>query len=172
MCNRCLQPNLRTRACVNQADWPDWFASHTYTYTFCFIFKNLCFSAGRQEVVVDSSVKATSSTVFQGAKVSSGVNVLSELHALQLKLESMESALGRHQHIPVGQGAPAQCTSLITGTQVKATLVVPDLLTWYKAQIHDMCTHSQHGRFILKAAQEQTKICSRTSVPILSSWCM
>ncbi|XP_017349765.1 desmoplakin-A isoform X2 [Ictalurus punctatus] len=73
---------------------------------------------GQQEVVVDSSVKATSSTVFQGAKVSSGVNVLSELHALQLKLESMESALGRHQHIPVGQGAPAQCTSLITGTQV------------------------------------------------------
>ncbi|XP_053502041.1 desmoplakin-B isoform X2 [Ictalurus furcatus] len=73
---------------------------------------------GRQEVVVDSSVKATSSTVLQGGKVSSGINVLSELHALQLKLESMESALGTHQHIPVGQGAPAQCTSLITGTQV------------------------------------------------------
>ncbi|XP_053087767.1 desmoplakin-B isoform X2 [Pangasianodon hypophthalmus] len=68
---------------------------------------------GQQEVVVDSAV-------LQGAKVSSGVNVLSELHALQLKLETMESAFSTHQHIPVGQGAPTQCTSLITSTQAVA----------------------------------------------------
>ncbi|XP_027032923.2 desmoplakin isoform X2 [Tachysurus fulvidraco] len=73
--------------------------------------------AGQQEVVVDASVNVQSSPVLHGAKVSSGVNVLSELHALQLKLEAMESAVITHQHIPVGQDAPAQCTSLITGTQ-------------------------------------------------------
>ncbi|XP_060739446.1 desmoplakin-A-like isoform X2 [Tachysurus vachellii] len=73
--------------------------------------------AGQQEVCVDASVNVQSSPVLHGAKVSSGVNVLSELHALQLKLEAMESAVITHQHIPVGQDAPAQCTSLITGTQ-------------------------------------------------------
>ncbi|KAI5094436.1 desmoplakin isoform X1 [Silurus meridionalis] len=100
---------------------------------------------GQQVVVVDTSVKETSTTVLQGAKVSSGVNqvtsdvrnvsagvkkvsaggnqvssgvnVLSELHAFQLKLEVLESAVSTHQHIPVGQGAPAQCTSLITSSQ-------------------------------------------------------
>ncbi|XP_053368515.1 desmoplakin-B isoform X1 [Clarias gariepinus] len=50
-------------------------------------------------------------------EVVTGVSVLSELHALQLKLHALESALGTHQHIPMGQGAPAQYTSLITGTQ-------------------------------------------------------
>ncbi|KAG7331686.1 hypothetical protein KOW79_005655 [Hemibagrus wyckioides] len=70
--------------------------------------------AGQQEVFVDTSVNVQSSP---SAKVSSGVNVLSELHALLLKLEAVESAVNTHQHIPVGQGAPAQCTSLITGTQ-------------------------------------------------------
>ncbi|KAK2846086.1 hypothetical protein Q7C36_010940 [Tachysurus vachellii] len=73
--------------------------------------------AGQQEVCVDASVNVQSSPVLHGSKVSSGVNVLSELHALQLKLEAMESAVITHQHIPVGQDAPAQCTSLITGTQ-------------------------------------------------------
>ncbi|KAK3522661.1 hypothetical protein QTP86_029126 [Hemibagrus guttatus] len=70
--------------------------------------------AGQQEVFVDTSVNVQSST---SAKVSSGVNVLSELHALLLKLEAVESAVITHQYIPVEQGAPAQCTRLITGTQ-------------------------------------------------------
>lgn len=70
---------------------------------------------------MDASVKLKSSAALQATKESSSVNVLSEMHALQLKLEAMESSLCTHQHIPVGQEAPAQCTSRITGTQVKAT---------------------------------------------------
>ncbi|XP_060770038.1 desmoplakin-B isoform X3 [Neoarius graeffei] len=80
---------------------------------------------GQQDVSVDSSVKVKSSPVLLDAKASSGVNMLSELHALQLKLETMEAALSRHQHIPVGQGAPAQCTSLIAGTQAVVKNVEP-----------------------------------------------
>lgn len=74
---------------------------------------------------MDTSVNVQSTT---SAKVSSGVNVLSELHALLLKLEALESAVITHQHIPLGQEAPAQCTSLITGTQVQATHTVKDIL--------------------------------------------
>lgn len=105
---------------------------------------------------MDASVKSKYSAVPQAPKVSSGVNVFSELHALQLKLESMESALSTHQHIPVGQGAPAQCTSLIANTQVKATQIVPNFLTWFKPQKHDLhCkqAQSQHSRLRLEAAR-------------------
>ncbi|TSL47595.1 Desmoplakin [Bagarius yarrelli] len=79
--------------------------------------------AGQQEVFVDTVVLQSSAPVLQGSIISSGVNMLSELHALQLKLEAVESALFTHQHIPVGQEAPVQCTSLISGTQT----VVRDL---------------------------------------------
>ncbi|XP_017579264.1 desmoplakin isoform X3 [Pygocentrus nattereri] len=50
-------------------------------------------------------------------KVSFGVNLLSELHALQLKLDTAESALTTHLHIPLGQDAPAQCANHISRTQ-------------------------------------------------------
>lgn len=104
---------------------------------------------------MDASVEAKYSAVPQASKVSSGVNVLSELHALQLKLESMESALSTHQHIPVEQGAPAQCTSLIASTQVKAAQIVPNLLGLNHGNM--TCTRkqaqSQHCRLGLKAAR-------------------
>ncbi|XP_062858020.1 desmoplakin-B isoform X2 [Trichomycterus rosablanca] len=73
-----------------------------------------------QQVVVDSSLTATSAnktTVSSSPKVSVSGNVLSELHALLLKLEAAESSLSTHQHIPLGQAAPTQCTSQITTTQ-------------------------------------------------------
>lgn len=76
---------------------------------------------------MDASVKVKPATVLQATTASSSVNVLSEMHALQLKLEAMESALRTHQHIPVGEEAPAQCTSLLTGTQVKAMHADPNL---------------------------------------------
>lgn len=137
---------------IKQIDQND--SSRTHLHLHILLRSSFCFSAGRQEVSVDSSVRAKSSTVLLGAKASSGVNMLSELHALQLKLETMESALSRHQHIPVGQEAPAQCTSLITGTQVKATLIVPDILPWYKG------------------AWWRIKIYWTTFVRTLSSWCI
>ncbi|KAI4899136.1 hypothetical protein NFI96_013228 [Prochilodus magdalenae] len=50
-------------------------------------------------------------------EVSYSVNLLSELHALQLKLGAAESSLTTHLHIPLGQEAPAQCTNHISRTQ-------------------------------------------------------
>ncbi|XP_036438172.1 desmoplakin isoform X2 [Colossoma macropomum] len=63
----------------------------------------------KNEVVLQSAVKSH--------KVSFGVNLLSELHTLQLKLGTAESALTAHLHIPLGQDAPAQCANHISRTQ-------------------------------------------------------
>ncbi|KAL7888727.1 hypothetical protein AOLI_G00037010 [Acnodon oligacanthus] len=63
----------------------------------------------KHEVVLQSAVKSH--------KVSFGVNLLSELHDLQLKLGTAESALTTHLHIPLGQDAPAQCANHISRTQ-------------------------------------------------------
>ncbi|XP_026856363.2 desmoplakin isoform X2 [Electrophorus electricus] len=71
------------------------------------------YTSGQQirEVVVDSAVK------MAPPKVSSGMNHLSKLQALQLKLEGVQSALSTHLHISLGPDAHAQCGSHITRMQ-------------------------------------------------------
>ncbi|KAG9282548.1 desmoplakin-like [Astyanax mexicanus] len=69
------------------------------------------------KVEVDPAVEGTRTVEVQHCKVSHGVNYLSELQTLQMKLEATESALSAHLHIPLGQDGLTQCASHITRTQ-------------------------------------------------------
>ncbi|KAK1805478.1 hypothetical protein P4O66_019775, partial [Electrophorus voltai] len=96
----CIQPKPSTR-------------KHAQRKVKILLYSSHCAASGQQigEVVVDSAVK------MAPPKVSSGVNHLSKLQALQLKLEGVQSALSTHLHISLGPDAHAQCGSHITRMQ-------------------------------------------------------
>ncbi|XP_076844153.1 desmoplakin-B isoform X2 [Brachyhypopomus gauderio] len=67
-------------------------------------------------VVVDGRGGAVSAEA--PSKGLSGVNLLSEVQTLQLKLEEVQASLSAHLHITLGSDAPAQCGHHIAHMQV------------------------------------------------------